>query len=265
MKNKCRKIIRIYLMYSTINIRKAMEYRVDFVVGMIVQTLFLGAGPVFQYLVFNEVGGFRGWTIQDIIMFQGILLFVLGVKGTFLNGIPQYVQDMVRKGDLDHILLLPYNSLGVIVTRGFSLNNIGTIIGGTIVTIYAFIQKNLIPSLGNICLFLLFVWLGLIFFLSIDILYSTLIVLFVNLGRLNEILDNFSKFGQYPIELFSKGTRGILITIVPMALWVNIPCEILLHGFHSYMILAIIFDAIWLIMVSKMWNYCLIKYTSAGG
>lgn len=259
------KFFRIYGWNSKLNIARGMEYRFDFLVGMGVNLLFNGAGPLFQYLVFEQVGGYPGWSMDEILLFQGILLLVLGIRGTFLGGYPDYVQLMVRKGELDTLLLRPFSSLGTILSRGFFLENIGSVFAGGVLVACGVRNCGVSITAGEGLFFIAALICGLLFFLSIDIYYSCLVVFLIHIGRLKEIFDNLAKFGQYPLEMFSKGMRAALYTVLPMALWVNVPCKILLEGVGMYMICGVIFVVPWLAGSICLWNLCMKRYTSAGG
>jgi len=259
------KFFRIYLWNSKLNIARGMEYRTDFLVGMGVNLLFTGAGPVFQYLVFRQINGFPGWSLQDILLFQGILLLVLGIRGSFLGGYPEYVQLMVRKGELDTLLLRPFSSLGMILSRGFFVENIGSVLAGAVLVVYGVEKSGARPGAWEMLGFFGAMVCGLLFFLSIDILYSCMVVFLIHIGRLKEIFDNLAKFGQYPLEMFPRGMRGVMYTVLPMALWVNVPCKILLEGMHLYLFYGVVFLFLWLAGSICLWNLCMKKYTSAGG
>ena len=259
------KFFRIYVWNSKLNIARGMEYRFDFLVGVAVNLLFTGAGPIFQYLVFEQIGGFPGWSMEEILLFQGILLLVLGIRGTFLGGYPDYVQMMVRKGELDTLLLRPFSSLGTILSRGFFLENIGSALAGGVLAAWGVKSCGADITLGRGLGFIAAVICGLLFFLSIDILYSCLVVFLIHIGRLKEIFDNLAKFGQYPSEMFSRGMGAVLHTVLPMALWVNVPCGILLEGVQAYMLIGVAFVALWLAGSIRLWNLCMRRYTSAGG
>ena len=259
------KFFRIYVWNSKLSVARGMEYRVDFLVGMVVNLLFTGAGPVFQYLVFQQINGFPGWTLENILLFQGVLLLVLGIRRTFFGGYPDYVQLMVRKGELDTLLLRPFSSLGMILSRGFSVENIGSVFAGILLVVYGAGKSRVALTLWDISGFLLAILGGLLFFLSIDILYSCMVVFFIHIGRLKEIFDNIAKFGEYPLEMFSRGIQGVLFTVLPMALWVNVPCKILLEGVQPYLYSGVVFLVLWLAGSICLWNHCMKRYSSAGG
>jgi len=242
-----------------------MEYRFDFILGTIMNLIFSSVGPIFQYLIFTQTKGFPGWDLGQIILFQGVLLFVLGLKNTIWANLPQYVTRMVRRGDLDRLLLKPYSSIGIILASGFSPDEFGAIIAGIILMVYSVFNLNLHLNILNVIMFIVFISFGLLLFMAMNIIYTCVVIMLVNIGRLNEIMEAFSRFGQYPLDIYSKILRGVFMTIIPFAIWVYIPSKILISGLNANMLYSLAFCILFTALSLKLWGRCLKHYTSGGG
>ena len=242
-----------------------MAYRFNFVLGSFIALVFSSVAPLLQYLLFTQTKGFPGWNLNQIILFQGVLLFALGVRTMVFGELHQYVSRLVRRGDLDRLLLKPFPSIGIILASGFSFNSIGSILAGAVIIGYSAINMNLHIGLTQLGLFLIFILIGLVLFMALEVLYSCMVILFVMLGRLDDILNFFARFGEYPLEIFSNSLRLVLVTVIPFAVWVNIPANILLGRMNVYMIYSSVFCFLFLFACLKIWGLCLRRYTSAGG
>lgn len=259
------KLFRMFLWNSKLKLARSMEYRVDFIFGTIVNLIFSFVGPIMQYLIFTQTKGFPGWNLKQIILFQGILLFVIALKNTLWGELPGYVVSLVRRGDLDRLLLKPFPSIGIILASGFSSNNIGTFIASIVLIFYSINDLNLRPTTFNIFMFFVFIIIGLLLFMAMNIFLSAMVIMLINMGRLNEIIESLSRFGQYPLEIYSKSMRAVFITVIPFAIWVNYPSRILLYGFSVGMLYSVIFSVIFLMASLFLWRSCLKRYTSGGG
>lgn len=248
-----------------LSIAKSMEYRLDFWIGMVVNLLFSCAGPVFQYLIFAQVQGFYGWTLTELILFQGVLLFVSGMRTLLLGRMQGYVQRLVRHGELDQLLLRPFSSIGMVISNGFSLNGMSTVIAGVVISGAAWVRMNLQVSFWDIILLICSLIMAVVLYISFDILLACVCIRLVNIGRLGEIFDSLFRFGQYPLEIFPKALRCVFLTVMPFAIWVNIPCRILLDGIRMYMFAAFGFTIVLLYISVGCWNLCMKHYASAGG
>ncbi len=259
------KLYKLFLWNSKLKLARSMEYRTDFIFGTIVNLIFSFVGPIMQYMIFTQTKGFPGWDLQQIILFQGILLLVLALKNSIWGELPGYVVSLVRRGDLDRLLLKPFPSIGIILASGFSSNNLGTFISSIVLILYSITVLNLHISFFNIVMFVIFIFLGLLLFMAMNILLASIVIMLINMGRLNEIIESLSRFGQYPLEIYSNSMRAVFITIIPFAIWVNYPSRILLYGFSVSMLYSVIFCIMFLLASLCLWQSCLKRYTSGGG
>lgn len=262
---KIKKFWNIFSWNCRLNIAKSMEYRLDFCIGMVVNLLFSCAGPVFQYLIFAQVQGFYGWTLAELLLFQGILLFVTGMRTLLLGRVQAYVQRLVRRGGLDQLLLRPFSSIAMVVANGFSLDGISPVIAGAVISGVAMGRITLRISFPNLVLLVCSLAMAVLLFISVDILLACVCIRLINIGRLGEIFDSLSRFGQYPLEIFPKAMGYVFLSVIPFGIWVNIPCRILLDGIRIYMFVTFGFVLLLLCLSVACWNMCMRHYTSAGG
>ncbi|MBH1941606.1 ABC-2 family transporter protein [Mobilitalea sibirica] len=259
------KLFSLFLWDSKLKLSRAMEYRFDFVLGTIVNLIFSCVGPIMQYLIFTQTKGFPGWNLNQIILFQGILLFVLALKSILWGEVPGYIVSLVRRGDLDRLLLKPFPSIGIILSSGFSANNFGTLISSIFLITYSLFILDLDPRFFDVIMLLVYIFLGLLLFMAMNIILASAIIILINMGRLNEIMESLSRFGQYPLEIYSNTLRAVFVGIVPFAIWVNYPSRILLYGFQGSMLYSVIFCTVFLAGSLCLWSTCLKRYTSGGG
>lgn len=265
MEAEMRSFFDIFIWNCKLNIAKSMAYRLDFFIGLFVNVLIACAGPIFQYLLFSQVNGYPGWTIQQIILFQGMMLVVLGLKSLLFGNVAGYVQNLIYQGSLDQLLLRPYSSIGMILANGFSLDGIGTVAAGCVISVVAMRNLHLLPAWYIWIMALIAIAVGLLLFVACDIFLASVMICLINIGRLNELFFTIAKFGQYPLEVYPKGMQLLFISVMPFAVWVNIPCKILLHGLQTYMLLPILSVVVVFEASLYCWNRCLKHYTSAGG
>lgn len=258
-------LFKLFFWNCKMGISRSIEYRFDFLLGMFVSLIFSSIGPILQYVIFTQTKGFPGWNLDQIILFQGILLFVLGMRRMAFGGLPGYVNRLVRRGDFDRLLLKPYPPIGVILVSGFNLDSIGSIIAGLSIAIYSILKMGIHIGIIQILVFLLAIVFGIILFMGFQILYTSIVIMLVQIGRLDELLNNILRFGEYPISIFSRTLQTALVTVIPFAVWVNIPANALLNNLDYTISITFIFSLVFFFLNLKIWNLCLRNYTSAGG
>lgn len=262
---KLTKLLKLFIYNSKLTMARNMEYRFDFILGFFMNLIFSSVGPIIQYLIFTQTKGFPGWNLKQIILFQGVLLLLLGIKNTLWAGLPDYVTRMVRRGELDRLLLKPFSSIGIILASGFTPSEFGAIIGGIVLMGYSVGTLQLPLSPLRVIMFLIFLLFGLMLFMAMNIIYSCVVIMLVNIGRLNEIMECFSRFGQYPLEIYSKILGTVFMTVIPFAIWVYIPSKILIEGLNVGMLYSLVFCLLFTALSLRLWDRCIRHYTSGGG
>lgn len=258
--------IRIFLLNIKLSISRAIQYRADFFINFFLAVTLSSVAPVIQYLIFTRTKGYPGWTIEQIILFQGCLLLWGGIKNTLFGQIRIKMNQFVQKGQLDKLLLKPYPVIGSILSDGFNMSSAGTIIAGIAIIIYSVHKLSLHITAMQI-LFLISVYMaGIIFYSSVLIFFCSVNILIVFIGRLGDIFDKLMQFSEYPVEIFPEVGRFIFVTIIPIAVWIYFPAQVLLNRFEMTNLFYLFFFCISSACGSLLiWHYALKKYTSAGG
>lgn len=258
-------LTRLFIWNSKIRLQRGMEYRFDFLAGIIISTLSSSLPPLFQYFIFSQTKGFPGWTLDQVILFQGILLIIAGLRNTIFGEVRSIVSSLVHKGDFDRLLLKPYPPIGVLMASGFNIGNMGPLVAGAIITAFSFKTMGLSIGFAQAALFFTSVVFGLVFYASIIIIYCSIALMLVYMGGIWDLFQYITRFGDYPAEIFPKVVQGIFITAVPFAVMVYYPVQILLDRADIKIALAFSASIIFLVLSIAIWNNCLKKYTSAGG
>lgn len=242
-----------------------MEYRTNYISGVIISMINATFPVIFQYLVFTQTKGFPGWNLDQIILFQGMLLIVVGIRNTLFGNMRNVISDLVHKGDFDRVLLQPYPPIGTILASGFSANNSGTVITGCVLVAYTASKLDISVGLHQIGLLFLSLFCGLAFFASLNIIYCSIALMIIFMGGIWDLFQNILNVSQYPKEIFPKTIQTIFVTAVPFMIMVYYPTQVLLDRIDNSIFYAFIATIVFLLTSIAFWNSCLKKYTSAGG
>jgi ABC-2 type transport system permease protein len=258
-------LIRLFWWNAKLDIQRSMQYRADFLLGLVSSLGFSIVGPIFQYLIFTQTRGYPGWNLRQIILFQGIVLVWTGIRELLFGGLAYIPIELVWRGDFDRLLLKPYPPIGIILTAGFGFMNIGTIIAGLVITIFSMNVMKLGVSLLQLSQLLICLICGLIFSMAIYVFYSSIVIMVIQMSRIIEILRNLLRFAEFPLEIFSKSAQVVLTTVIPLIIWMYIPAQILLKRANTILFISCVSCLVFMVLSLKLWNICLKRYTSAGG
>ncbi|MDB5055408.1 MAG: hypothetical protein JWM44_3458 [Bacilli bacterium] len=258
-------LMHLFFANSKLVISRSMAYRFDFLVSALISLGLSSAAPLVQYLIFVKTQGYPGWTVSQLILFQGMVLITVGLRDTLFGNVRNNVMTLVRTGDFDRLLLKPYPPIGVILTGGFNINGIGLIITGFGIVAYSGVKLHLSFDFMRMLGFMGVVVSGLVFYMGILILFCGIVIMIIQMGRIGEFLDGLVKFSEYPLQIFPHFLRVAFVTIVPFALLNYYPAQILLNRVNSIALIAVFGSFIFFWLMLKWWNASLKKYTSAGG
>lgn len=257
--------LRLFYRNSAMKVARAMQYRADFWLGLLVSMTLSCLGPLFTYLIFTRINGFPGWNLKQMLLLQGVALGWTGMKDLLFAELRGYVDGMVRGGDFDRLLLKPYPALGIIFTHGFYYYGLGPLVAGIIISAVSIQSLGLTLAWWQVGIFLLLGLSGLLLYSAISIGYCTVAVLVSHMGRTGEIIDKLLGFSYYPVEIFPRLTRLILVSLFPVAVWVYLPAQALLNRLPGDVYLSIgVCGALFGISL-MFWEFGIKKYTSAGG
>ena len=145
-----KKYQRMHLIFIRQYIKQIMEYKVDFVVGVLGVFLTQGLNLLFLNVIFQHIPSLEGWTFQEIAFIYGFSLIPKGLDHLFFDNLWALGQRLVRKGEFDKYLTRPINPLFHILVETFQIDALGNFWS------VAFYWNNSIKHLWTLPKFLLF-------------------------------------------------------------------------------------------------------------
>ncbi len=242
-----------------------MAYRFDFIIGTIISLGYSFIAPIIQYLIFSTTNGYPGWSVDELILFQGILVFWGGFRSLVYGRIFMETMGLVRTGDFDRLLVKPYPPIGVLLTSGFNLNGIAPTLAGIAIIVAASMKLHVAFHWWTVPLLLAFLFFGFLLMTAFFMLLCTVLLMVVQFARIGELFERVVGFGDYPLSIFPRGMRLLFTFALPFAVWINFPAQVLLDRLETGMIWGALVSLVVLYASNKVWKLCLHNYTSAGG
>ena len=239
-----------------------MEYRLNFLVASI-SSLGSMAGSLFGLFLFYRTGyRFQDWSWPEAMIVLGIFTLLQGFAGTFLSPNLGRIVRHVQQGTLDFVLLKPMSSQFWLSTHTFSPWGLPDIPFGLGIIFYAGHQLNL--SLGDYCLGIIPLLLGLVILYSLWFMLGATSIWFVKIYNVTEVLRGLIEAGRYPMAAYPVAYRWFFTFVVPVVFLTSIPAEAMLGRTHITWIIGAAGLAIVLFTLSHLvWRLALRFYTSA--
>ncbi len=265
MKHLVNRYFKIWVAFFKNTLSRDMEFKMNFVFEIIIDAVYYSALFFFFHVIFqftDSLGDFdkNAVVIFLITVYISDLLYVF-----FLGGNVFEVNNKVKSGDLDFILLKPINSQFFISCRYVMTNaliSLSILIFLLIRLAYVYHGSQVMVT--NFIFYSLSIVLGIFIFYSFEFLISCMAFWFRNFSYAGWLASELTKYSRRPDSIYKNWLRKSLFTIFPMAMICSVPARMLLFGPNVYLlILQCFIAACFLLLTTFIWRRGLMRYESA--
>lgn len=214
MKRYC----RLYLQFLKQYIKILIEYRADFIFGLVGFLLVQFSGVVFIQLIFQSIPALSGWTFYEVLFIYGFAQIPRGIDHVFTDNLWILSGRILIAGEFDKYLLRPINPLFHLLSERFQPDGFGEIIIGGILVFFSVVQLNLEVTFGKVVLFAIAVFFATIIYTAIKLAVSSISFWIKFAQSYLYMTYQMSTFTKYPMTIYPKVIRGLLTFIIPFAL-----------------------------------------------
>jgi len=250
---------------SQIKLQQFMQYRIDFVIGLLVTLGSAATGPLFQFLIYNNSKGYPGWDMNQILLFQGVFLLSSGIQSAIFGEVAWKVGGLMRRGTFDHLLLKPFPPLLQILAGGFSPYNVGTLVVGAGLVAWTWTQSGAPMTVSALLFFLVLLGTGVLLSLASSVFLCACTLRWIRTSELGFILRNMFYYANYPLEVYPVMWRNLFVTLLPFSIVVHWPAQALLGRLDAWAWVAAGSTLVIWLTVVWFWDRQLKHYASAGG
>lgn len=274
-----KRFLQIYLAFFKQQLKALMEYKVDFMMGMIA----LGVQQISTFLVllavFTQIKAIGTYDFNEILLFYGYSQIVRGIDHIYNDNIWTVGWGQIRDGSFSKYLVRPINTITHIIMERVQFDGIGEFIIGIIVFIYAKRKLGLIFGLKESIVFTVFLISGLVIYFAIKLLCAAVAFWTTSSGELMTVTYEINSFNKYPLDIYkSVILKTLLLYILPFAVVSYVPMAYFLrdsvfiggvlgfnYGARINLIVFSVAVAITSMIVAKLvWNAGLKRYNASG-
>lgn len=261
-----KKYIRLYSKFLQQYIKSLIEYRVDFILGLIGFIFVQFTGIIFITLIFNFIPSLDGWNFYEILFIYGFAQIPRGIDHVFTDYLWIFSWKTIVHGEFDKYLLRPINPLFQVIAESFQPDGFGEIIIGTILLTFSGVKLGLSFGIIDIVLLLVVILFATFIYTAIK-LAVTSIAFWVKFAQSYLFMVyQLSDFAKYPIGIYPKAIQGILTCLIPFAFTGYFPGAYFLGkgDIFTGVILTILISIIALFIAYRIWLVGITKYESSG-
>jgi ABC-2 type transport system permease protein len=240
-----------------------LEYRIDFLVEVVSALISFAAGLLVLDVMFLYTDGLGGWSFHQALALYGVYLFLEEFCWGFLTPNIGAVPDLIRKGDLDFLLMKPVNSLLQVSIRHFKVTGLFSYLLAGGVTLYAMSAMDTL-DIANVLALVLFLLCAMLIVYAIWALLHTLAFWLVKVENISQIFFAVFEVARFPVGAFPGVLRVFFTVVVPVAFMTTVPASAAAGTLDWRFAVAaplIALGGLWL--SHRFWQFALRHYTSA--
>lgn len=260
--------LRLWLALARFSLAREMAFRVNFLVKMFVEILWLSMLLVFYHMLFAQTPNIADWSPGEYLFFVGCYFTFQGlIEALFLENCNQFA-DLVRTGDLDFYLLKPIDEQFLVTFRVFDWSCVPNVIMGIGVMLYGVHELGWNVSPARVPLFILMMACGAGLAYGFLLLLTSASVWFMRNQSLFEMWWLFTTLMRYPRDIFTGPTAywvGMFFSVVvPIMLVTNVPARLMVKTLEPAVVAYALAATVVMLIVSRwFFRLALRRYRSA--
>ncbi len=257
------KALKIYLHYHRLNLTKSTVYRLSAWLQVFNLFIWVIVDLLFFQSIFSSVGSFAGWTFRDAVLLIFTLSLFWDIFWRFTSGGIVRLQDRILDGSLNTYLIKPFSPLFnlAISEIGFLSTSLNT----PVLLVYYLVNYQFNFSLLQIIGYLAMVLIGVGIFTWILLIIMSLSFWATNVNYLNNLYWELQNISRYPKDIFDGFLANLFMFIIPIFFIVNLPVDVLRHGFNlNNFLTGLLLNGCLFFISTRMWKKGLTVYDSVG-
>jgi len=200
-----------------VQLRKAAEYRLSFLVGLLSSILFIGLEFGSFALVLQRFERMAGWELREVCFLYSMVEIAFGLAYFIFGGFDHRpFSTLVKSGQFDVILLKPVDVTLQILASGLSLQRLGRVLVAFVILFSILPQLELTPEA---ILYMPFVIGGMLLFFGGIFIISSAVTFWTldSVESLNILTFGVNQLMAYPMTSYQDSLRFFFTFIIPAA------------------------------------------------
>lgn len=259
-----KRILRLEKIFIAQYLKQLIEYKGDFIVGIIGVFLTQALNILLIGVIFTQIPSLKGWTLTQIVFIYGYSLIPKGIDHLFFDNLWAVGQRLVRKGDFDKYMTHPLNPLLYVLIEIFQVDAFGELIVGILLLVSSAHIVMWTPL--NVLIFVISIPFATAIYTALKIALSSLAFWMKQSGSLLYVFYQVNNFAKYPVTIYNLALRFVISFLIPFAFTAYFPAVYFLtkknwiFNIGGTMLVSVIFMAfaLWI------WKKGIAAYESAG-
>jgi ABC-2 type transport system permease protein len=259
-----KRYLSIYFGLFSASLTADLQFRTNFTIRIFSDILWYVANIFVFEILFLQMSNLRGWTIQDMRVFLGVLFVVDALWMIFFSENLDQLSDKIRKGDLDLLLSKPVHSQFMMSCQKVSSAYIGNLL-----LAFFWLCISLVHYPGDLnpwalSSLIFSIPLGLLLIYAVRFFFAASALYFTRAENLNYLWFQLYRLGMRPESLYPDWLKITTTTVFPVAFIASIPTQVAIEMTSpSILLWAAVLSILFLWLTTQFWRRGLRAYSSA--
>lgn len=256
--------IRVWRAALRTSVVREMEFRANFILGVVREFAWLGVFILTIESIFNSTTSLAGWEKPHMLILLSLSRIIEGLMQTIFTHNISEIPSTIQEGHLDYTIVKPINSQWYATLRRVTIYNMGNIVAGALLLIYTLVTFDLQITATNVFFTILIATAGIITYYSMLVMVASLGFWFERFQGIYAVGYLLSEPLTVPFTIFPNSARITLTYLIPLAFVVFIPAQALtgrLVWWHTPAAISI--AILFLTFANIVWRAGLRRYSSA--
>lgn len=257
---------KIYRMYLKNFIKLNMEYRLDFIIGVLSMLAEQGLGLGFIFIVFHSIPHIAGWSLPELLLMYAFATMGRSVHITFFDGMWTFGWKYIKTGEFDRLLTKPVSPLFQVIAERVQYMGVFQFLIGLLALIYAWGSLNIPITIINVMLVPCFILGSAMIYVGICLFFMVFSFWMVDSLPIMFAMFSFDRVSRYPIVLFPQFLAGFLTFVLPYAFTGYYPATFYFAGDHftTLSLFTPIAGLVCCTIAGLFWKFGMRAYSGAG-
>ena len=264
-------LLRIYRLLIGARVRAQLEYRLSAALQLVGAGLLTLIDFVAIAVIFTNVPQLGEWTVAEVALLYALSTIAFAFTDLAIGHLDLFPQ-MIREGTFDQILVRPLPSLFQVVASDFAVRRVGKVLQGIAVLTYALVALDVDWTVGRVVAIPIAIVAGAVIYGAVWVALATITFWIIDaIEVVNAFTYGGSFLSQYPIGIFARWLRGLVVFVVPLAFVAYFPALYVLDredtlGLpETFQYLSPVVAVLAVLVSAAIWRNAVRHYRSAGG
>lgn len=256
--------IRLYLSLVRFATSTALMFRMDTWLRTVMDIAYFAVLLFFYRTVFSYTDSLGGFNQHQVRIFVAMCFVLEGLHmSLFASGVHRLI-DFVRTGELDYYLVRPVPTLFYITMGEFSIASLVNLVLALGILAWAVLSYPTPISAYQILFGAILLINGTLLFYILRVLFALSVFWTIRGDGSSSLFYALRDAIERPHQIYPAWLRPIFMTLLPFALMVSLPTEIIFSPIGSWsLVLLFSVSCGGILILSIVWEQALARYGSA--